>query len=58
MRVWGVVYAANMVGAAAFAALASLMGPALGSLIYTSFALLHERKVAACWPNKGAISAF
>lgn len=34
-RLWGVVYVANLIGAAAFAALAVLIGPALG--------VIHER---------------
>ncbi len=42
-RLWGVVYAANMIGVTAFAALATLIGPALGVIEPRAFGSIAHR---------------
>lgn len=44
-RLWGIVYLANLVGAALFAAFLSLIGPALGSIEPQAFGTLARRMV-------------
>lgn len=45
-RVWGVVFAANLVGTALFAGLAVAVGPALGAVEPQAFGELARRKVS------------
>src|SRR3954453_5052499 len=43
LRLWGVIYAANLLGAAAFAGLATLTGPALGVIDPRAFGGIARR---------------
>ena len=45
-RLWGIVYAGNLVGAAIFAAIAALAGPALGAIDHAAFAHIAARTVS------------
>lgn len=49
-RLWGLIYASNLVGAAVFAALAAWVGPALGAVEVTAFGAIAEEMVAHDWP--------
>ncbi len=43
LRLWGVVYVANLIGGTAFAALASTIGPALGTIDPHAFGQIAHR---------------
>ena len=48
-HLWGLIYGGNMVGAAAFAALAALIGPALGVIDPAAFGEIARRVVHHSW---------
>lgn len=48
-RLWGVIYSGNIVGAAAFAALAAIIGPALGVIQPAAFGLIADHLVDHAW---------
>lgn len=48
-RLWGIVYAANIVGAAAFAAIAVWIGPRLGAIELPTFGKIAQGLVETNW---------
>lgn len=50
VRLWGLVYASNLVGAATFAAIAVGVGPALGTVHPSAFEALATRMTGYSWP--------
>lgn len=48
-RLWGVVYSSNLLGGAVFAALAVLIGPALGIIAPTAFGEIAHHVVGHAW---------
>ncbi len=49
VRLWSVIYVANLVGAAIFAALITLIGPALGVIKVAAFGTIAEHMTAHAW---------
>lgn len=48
-RLWGYIYSSNLVGAAIFALIAMVIGPALGIIDPAAFGVLAEKLVAHSW---------
>lgn len=48
-RLWGIVYSANLIGAAIFAFLATSIGPSLGVIEPATFGTIAEHVVAHSW---------